>query len=145
MGSLYGFYSAKQAASYGSFIWRHADGSEVEVTEVGSNTTYTGCWPDMKCIGEVLGFIRDGVVGLYSPMHILPNPLVSPTATYPGYAATTLDFFPIVTITDGGSCTKSSIKKNNAPTLDPDVKAWRNDQPGQCACGIAKQDCDYHR
>ncbi len=26
-----------------------------------------------------------------------------------------------------------------------DWRAWSNKQPGQCACGIARQQCDYHK
>jgi hypothetical protein len=36
----------------------------------------------------------------------------------------------------------------NAPVKDIDTndwKAWRHNVPGECACGILRQKCDYHK
>lgn len=59
-----GYYSAKALEIAGSSWWRHADGRDVEVTNVvfaeGTEHEASCYWDDKVCLGEVLHWVRGG-------------------------------------------------------------------------------------
>lgn len=59
------YYSPTAAEKYGSFIYRNAEGSEVEITgvEPGLEDTGTYKWVDAVVVGPVLNYMRQGKPG----------------------------------------------------------------------------------
>jgi hypothetical protein len=56
---LYGWVSWQHQRHCQTVIYRHIDGSEVEISFVTLSPTHHGTgWTDCKCIGEVTDFIR---------------------------------------------------------------------------------------
>lgn len=57
----YGWVSRQHMRHCRTVVYRHIDGSEVEVSFVTLSPTHHGTgWTDCKCIGEVTDFIRPG-------------------------------------------------------------------------------------
>lgn len=59
MANRIGMFSEKAAERHGSVFWRHADGHEVEVTNVGDNADGY-LWDDKVIVGEVTEYVRQG-------------------------------------------------------------------------------------
>jgi hypothetical protein len=59
MTELYGFYSARAAKAFESFIYTTPDGKEVEVTLTTYSRKPFYCWPDTVFVGPVVNFVRE--------------------------------------------------------------------------------------
>lgn len=60
---LYGWQSDLHDADWGSVIWSGVDGHEVEVSTVTESPDDSGTgWPDIKFVGEVVEYLRQGKV-----------------------------------------------------------------------------------
>lgn len=120
--TMFGFYSEGQKKIAGSAIYSSPDGTEVEITEVSATGYSHSLWPDLTYVGEIVKFIR------------LASPAI-PSASY--------DLDPPITY-NMADFAKQESKPTEATSI-PDWKRWRNDQPGHCPCGIARQDCWIHK
>lgn len=57
-----GWYSLKQAANFGSLIYRTPTGEDVEVTTITSTDDRDGIlWDDLVCRGPVVDYVRVGI------------------------------------------------------------------------------------
>ncbi len=56
-----GYFSTKAKQKYGSTIWKSVTGEDVEITGTG-NENYPYLWDDKICVGEVVNYVRPGLV-----------------------------------------------------------------------------------
>jgi hypothetical protein len=77
--------------------------------------------------------------GTWGHDHLLPEGRCVDPWSGCGVLLTT--FYPMVS----PSQSASNIDTPNKQEEVPEWKKWRNDQPGNCPCGIAKQDCWIHK
>lgn len=77
----YAVYSETQSHYTGTFFYKKADGSYVEVTEVNDDPTFPGnCWPDKVFLGEVTSDFVRGKDPEMEPKYkkqVYKNPLIN--------------------------------------------------------------------
>lgn len=124
---LYGYYSEQQKKQYGSALYSKPDGSQVEVTEVSYDPFHVGAYNDVVDLGEVVNFICTLSFGMYPTI----SSSISAMPTSPSKQSDKQD--------------KPAEDTTIAPSDISDWHSWANKTPGQCPCGIARQDCWIHK
>jgi hypothetical protein len=79
-----GWFSERCAERFGTTLYRLADGTEVEVTEVTDGGMPLGKWDDLEYVGELVHRLRPGRIGT-DPGAYLPEPIEAEYSLYGSY------------------------------------------------------------